>query len=106
MNKEKYIELFEYLSYLFCFLMPIFLYIPIYCVPLLLQLLGFIKIALISFIILILLSVFILIYATVQFFIATYNLDAKLRNRCVAIWITIGSLTVISTIIANLINIL
>lgn len=106
MNKEKCIESFEYLSYIFCFLIPIFLYIPIYCIPLLLQLFGLTKIALISFILLISLSVFILIYATVQFFIAIYNLDAKLKNRCVAIWITIGSLTVISTIIANLINIL
>lgn len=101
-TKEKYEEIFDYLSYILCFFMPIVFYLPIYCIPPLLKLIGLSNIAFISFIILTFLSVLIITYSVYKFVVATKELDANIRNRCIAIWIVIGGCNIISFILSNL----
>ena len=97
---------FDFLSEVWDFVLPMLFWVPVYCIPSVIQLFGFKRIAFIGFIVLMVLTGALFVLALVQFILAKRNEDVNQMNRCLFTWLIFGGSALVGTLVAKLVGVL
>ena len=104
---KKFFEcVFDFLSEVWDFLPAMLISAVFFCIPSVIQLIGFTKIAFISFIILLAIIGILFVYTVVKFIRAKKDEWADQMSRCVLVWIVWGGGALIGTLVAKLVGLL
>ena len=99
---ECVIDFFEEVLF---FVPSMVVWVPLYCIPSVIQMFGFTKISFISFIVLLVLTAALIIYAVVLFVIAKRDEDVNMMNRCLITWVVFGGAALVGTLVAKLVGV-
>ena len=103
--KRNFERISDFLSLLWGWVPAVLAFTLLFCIPSLIHIIGFTKIAFISFIVLMVLTSVLIVYSLIKFVLASQDDDVAMMNRCVDTWIIFGVPAIVGILVAKFVDI-